>query len=524
MIASKYKKAAPPTWREIFTEKRGGARLLVGLIFVILLATFLHFREVRIDVLELDATAKGYIVAQIDFSFPDSEATYVLKQEAIKDVGNIYRFRESEIKKVRHRFEMNLINNPLWRKEQDATFEEMYNALDAVVDTLKSANITDSRTNSKREELNLPQGTFYTSSDLQLDEPVVLDPSFWRQVSVNVIEEYNYPKATVDYIIRFFGEHPWRLQNDLDSYRYFKSLVEKTIPEKYTYISAGSKIIDQGEKVTDRHLSMLGAMKKALADSRNLWEWETILGSFLFALSLTLAGVLYLRIFQTEVYVSFRQTSLVASIIILTLFLSKLAEYILLQNDHQLIDFVRYPIFIPFATILFCMLLNQQIAILFSFALTIIIGITLAVEHSNFLFINLITVIGAILSSRSLKKRKDVFSTVAKVWCLAVPVMIAFNLVGSSLFSMATLTDFFSAGICLFIIAMLLIGVMPLFESLFNVMTDISLMEFLDPSNELLRRLAQEAPGTYHHSVTVSNLAESIASAIGANPILARVG
>jgi putative nucleotidyltransferase with HDIG domain len=463
-------------------------------------------------------------VAQIDFSFPDSESTYVLKQEAMKDVGNIYCFRESEIKKVRHRFEMNLINNPLWRKEQDATFEEMYNALDAVVDTLKAANITDSRTNNKRDELNLQQNNFYTSSHLQSDEPILLDASFWKQVSLNVISQYHYPKNTVEYIIRFFEEHQWRLQNDIDAYRFFKNLVEKTIPEKQTYISAGSKIIDQGERVTDRHIAMLAAMKKAIADSRNLWDWETILGSFLFSISLTLVAALYLRIFQREVYSSFRQTALVATITILTLFLAKLAEYLLLQNDHQLIDFVRYPIFVPFATILFCMLINQQISILFSFALTVVIGITLAVEHSYFLFINLITVIAAILSSRSLKKRKEVFTTVAKVWVLALPVIVAFNLVSGTLITMATLTDFFSAAICLFIIGMLLIGVMPLLESLFNVMTDISLMEYLDPSNELLRRLAQEAPGTYHHSVTVSNLAESIAAAIGANPILARVG
>ncbi len=524
MVTPKYKKSTRRNWVEVFNEERRAYRVLVGLLFVVLLATFLHFREVRVDVLEIDASAKGYIVAQIDFSFPDSEATYVLKQEAMKDIGNIYRLRESEIKKVRHRFEMNLINNPLWRKEQDATFEEMYNVLDAVVDTLKAANITDPRTNSKREELNLSQHNFYTSSDLQSDEPVVLDVGFWNQVSENVVDQYHYSKKTVHYVVDFFEQHPWRLQNDLDAHRFFKGLVEKTIPEKYTQINAGSKIIDHGEKVTDRHLAMLNAMKKALADSKNLWEWDTILGSFLFALILTAMGALYLRLFQKEVYYSLRQISLAASIVLLTLFLSKLAEYLLLQNNHQLIDMVRYPIFIPFATILFCVLMNQQIAVLFSFALTVVIGITLAVEHSYFLFINLVTVIAAVLSSRSLKKRKEVFRAGAKVWLSAIPVIVAFNLVGGSLWSSTTMTDFFSAAICLFIIVMLLIGAMPLFESLFNVMTDISLMEYLDPTNDLLRRLAQEAPGTYHHSVTVSNLAESIASAIGANPVLTRVG
>jgi putative nucleotidyltransferase with HDIG domain len=524
MVNPQYRKSTRRTLIEILVERQRGLRFLIAFLFVLILASFLHFREVRVDVLELEATAQGYIVAQIDFSFPDSEATYVLKQEAMKDIGNIYSLRESEIKKVRHRFEMNLINNPQWRKEHDATFEEMYNALDALVDTLKSANITDSRTNSKREELSLSQNNFYTATVLQADEPIILDQGFWRQVEKNVVDNYYYPKQTVNYIINFFEQHPWRLQNDLDAYRFFKGLVEKTIPEKNTSVNAGSKIIDQGEKVTERHLTMLSAMKKALADSKNLWQWNTILGSFLFALILTVMGALYLRLFQKEVYSSIRQVSLVVSIIVLTLFLSKFAEYLMLQNNHQLIDIVRYPIFVPFATILFCILMNRQISIVFSFVLTVILGITLAVEHGYFLFINLVTVITAIVSSRSLKKRKEIFTTAAKVWLSAVPIVIAFNLANSVLCTTTTITDFISAAICLFIVAMLLIGAMPLFESVFNVMTDISLMEYLDPSSDLLRRLAQDAPGTYHHSVTVSNLAESIASAIGANPVLVRVG
>jgi putative nucleotidyltransferase with HDIG domain len=54
-------------------------------------------------------------------------------------------------------------------------------------------------------------------------------------------------------------------------------------------------------------------------------------------------------------------------------------------------------------------------------------------------------------------------------------------------------------------------------------MTDVTLMEYMDPNNDLLRRLSIEAPGTYQHSVVVGNLAESIANAIGANGLFCRV-
>jgi putative nucleotidyltransferase with HDIG domain len=63
-----------------------------------------------------------------------------------------------------------------------------------------------------------------------------------------------------------------------------------------------------------------------------------------------------------------------------------------------------------------------------------------------------------------------------------------------------------------------------LFEHLFNITTDISLLELSDLNHPILRRLVIEAPGTYHHSLVVSNLAENACEAIGANSLLARVG
>ena len=71
---------------------------------------------------------------------------------------------------------------------------------------------------------------------------------------------------------------------------------------------------------------------------------------------------------------------------------------------------------------------------------------------------------------------------------------------------------------------LLCIGLQPLLEMIFNLPTPMKLMELSNPNQPLLRRLLLEAPGTYHHSTIVSSLAEAAAEAIGANPLLARVG
>ncbi|HIE06229.1 MAG TPA: HDIG domain-containing protein, partial [bacterium (Candidatus Stahlbacteria)] len=65
---------------------------------------------------------------------------------------------------------------------------------------------------------------------------------------------------------------------------------------------------------------------------------------------------------------------------------------------------------------------------------------------------------------------------------------------------------------------------LPLFEKIFSFVTDFTLLEFASLNRDIFKKLALEAPGTYHHSIVVGNLAEAGAVAVGANPILARVG
>lgn len=72
--------------------------------------------------------------------------------------------------------------------------------------------------------------------------------------------------------------------------------------------------------------------------------------------------------------------------------------------------------------------------------------------------------------------------------------------------------------------AVLCLALVPVAEALFNIATPSKLMELCDPNRPLMRKMLLEAPGTYHHSIIVANLAEAAAEAIDANPMLARAG
>ncbi len=72
--------------------------------------------------------------------------------------------------------------------------------------------------------------------------------------------------------------------------------------------------------------------------------------------------------------------------------------------------------------------------------------------------------------------------------------------------------------------AMIVLGILPVFEYLFGRITNIKLLELADFNNPILNRLMLEAPGTYHHSLVVGNLSQAACKAIGANALLARIG
>ena len=65
---------------------------------------------------------------------------------------------------------------------------------------------------------------------------------------------------------------------------------------------------------------------------------------------------------------------------------------------------------------------------------------------------------------------------------------------------------------------------LPFFEAVFDIATDIKLLELMDPNQPLLKEMVYKSPGTYHHSIVIGNLAEAAAEAINENPLLARVG
>jgi hypothetical protein len=506
-----------------FFDKSLGIRFLIGLVFFLCFFAFIHFREVRVEILELNSIAPNFTVTQVDFDFYDDEATIILKQEAVKDIGKIYELSEKVVRQRRIEFENFLIYNQDWRKySEKSTFEEMYKGVDALEKTLIQLRFTDPRTLQKIKEIGLSTEPYviYTPEDL---EDTYLPMQVWENADQMAFANDLISKSAADFIINYFQNKTWTVQEDIPAQRLIRKKIQSSVPDKYTHVSAGSRIIDQGEKVTARHIAMLQAMKKSLGESRNLWQPLTLLGSFIITLILMGICAAYFKVNNPTILSSNRKLFLIVTIILLTLGLTKLTEFFLLNSKLNLIEVVRYPIFVPFAAILLCSLMSPAIATFVSAFLTFVLTLTLAFDLKSFMILNLATALVAILSTSSLRKRKEIFVVCGKAWLCAVALILAIHLYQNSLWSFALFADILSAGFFLLLSAILVVGLLPLFESAFRIMTDVTLMEYMDPNNDLLRRLTIEAPGTYQHSVVVGNLAEAAASSIGANGLFCRV-
>ncbi len=507
-----------------FFDKSVGVRWFIAIFFMLCLFCFLHFRDVRVETLELDSQAPNYFVAQVDFDFFDEEATVILRQASVSNIGKIYEISQREIRKRRNEFEETIVKDQGWRDlVGENSFEDMYQAMDDLESEMIGVRFTDPRTLKKMGDVDLDTKNYLVYTPADLSESVLLPKQIWVSVVTKGFAGKTYSDAMQAYIASYFEKSKWLLAEDIPSQRKLRGLIQDLVPEKYTHVNAGNRIIDKGDKVTGRHLAMLQSMKKALRESRNLWHPITLLGSLI--ITFLFSGICYafLSVNHQQVVQSNRKLFLLVTIVLLTLALSKLTEFLLLSSMSNLIEVVRYPVFVPFAAIMLCSLLNANIAIFAGGFLVVVLTMTLAFDDQEFMVINLAAAVVAVLNTRTLRQRKEIFVVCGKAWVCAALIAISFSFYSDSIINMSLLSDVLSAAFFMLLTAVMVVGLLPLFESSFRIMTDVTLMEYMDPNNDLLRRLSIEAPGTYQHSVVVGNLAEAAALAIDANGLFCRV-
>ncbi len=178
---------------------------------------------------------------------------------------------------------------------------------------------------------------------------------------------------------------------------------------------------------------------------------------------------------------------------------------------------------VPLVTgsMLAALLIDIHTAIVFTVITSLITGLWLNNPlYSIYIFASGLTAAFGVIRC---KKRSSIWRAGFSVSLVSVFTALILTLFEGKLFSMDTTAIALAAFANGIIVTILVSALLPLFEYLFKITTDISLLELLDLNQPLMRELLIEAPGTYHHSIIVGNLAEAAAEAVGVNPLLARV-
>lgn len=499
-------------------------RFVILLIITAGVFFFVHNREIRMPMLELGTVAPRYIVAEVSFSFPDEEATAAAYQAALFDIGTVFSIQPDDIQKRQIEFENSLLYDPAWRIQvPQSSFEDLRRANEILGRALHEIRLSDCRSIEKMRHAGLDTSTFHTIGPIDLRQGICFTDRMWDFVRKIAFSDVKLQPAAIDFLFSFLREKIWFLKVDSSSTRKMRKLLKLQIPTRYTTVPAGSRIIGSGEKVTSRHIAMLQAMKKAMSDQRNLWHPRTIFGSAILTAVLITTSFLFLRCYHRQILSSNTTLFLIVSLIILCLFLAKECEVFLLHMSQGLADLIHYPLLIPFVAILLCILVNPSVAIFFSAMLGLLFNVSLAFDFQGFLLTNLLVSFICIFYTRTLRRRAEIVTICLRGWAMACAIIAALYFYDQSRWGVSLLADIGSSGIFMLLTAIIVVGLLPIFESGFRVLTDINLMEYMNPNQELLQRLMVEAPGTYQHSVLLGSIAEAAAQAIGCNGLFCRV-
>lgn len=275
----------------------------------------------------------------------------------------------------------------------------------------------------------------------------------------------------------------------------------------------GDKIVFEGEPVTKLKRD---ALRQA---GYNVYElnWQGLMAIFALVVLATFIYIAYMKFFEKQ----FLEPRYLAISAFLAIFLATIAVVIPT-------GFSPYVLPIPAYVILLAIFTTPRVAYV---AITVLLAV-LAVGMQypaqfvvTFLLLSLIAMVT--ISQIRYSRRFDLIKAGFIVSAAGLLIVLSIYVLEKCLIDVSNtliMRDAFYIVLNGVVSSMVVFWSVPLFEGMFNIITPYGLAELADHNQPLLKQLLRDAPGTYHHSLMVSNLCEAAAEAVGANPILARVG
>lgn len=267
-------------------------------------------------------------------------------------------------------------------------------------------------------------------------------------------------------------------------------------------------IVTEGAQVTKEQYELLKSL--GLLNNGSKSDWYIYISLAVFIMLMLFLQSVYLYRYAKEIHKDYSKILLINIISAISLVLARTLGMV-------------SPFLVPlaFAPMLITLLINHKVSLTIS--VINIVFISASVDFNlNITIIALLNAVVGALILQKLQARNDIFISCIYLGIINLVASFSIGFLLSNNVKDIIITGLFSlVGSALS--GILTVGLLPLFESTFDIVTTIKLLELSNPNSPLLKKLLMEAPGTYHHSVLVANLAEVGAEAVGGNTVLARV-
>lgn len=304
---------------------------------------------------------------------------------------------------------------------------------------------------------------------------------------------------------------------------YDQNLSQKALEEELSNISytrgtvdEGKLIIAKGEVVESENLQLLNSLKEEYESE--LWtdsnQYFILFGYTILVALVLMMLFLFLKKYRKHIFENNTKVTFIFFNILLMVFITTL-----MVKYNEAYVFVVPLCILPLILKTF---FDARLG-LFAHVLTVLILGFVVPNSFEYIFLQTIAGIVTILTVSELYKRANLFISVSQITLIYIIGYLAFHIIHEgNLDNIA----WFTLGLFL-LNGMITLFVQPLiyiYEKIFGLVSDVSLLELSDTNSRLLKELSNKAPGTFHHSLQVANLSEAAANEIGASAMLVRVG
>jgi putative nucleotidyltransferase with HDIG domain len=317
----------------------------------------------------------------------------------------------------------------------------------------------------------------------------------------------NEKLQTAFYYTAFSFLTPTLSYNDRETEARRQAAAQAVDPNK-GYVLKGERIVAAHEKITRETAEKLQALAAAQPKKN---YFLTLVGTCLILALVFGLGSAYLRIRKPKVWKDEPSVYLILSLGLVTFIVARVLG---------LLSFYLVPL--GMGAILLALLVDLEVATLFAIVMSLGIGFMAAADFSLSLFLIAGALFGSYTAIR-IKQKNQLFYGAIAIAVGNLVALLAMTLYHQN-FSLETVRETSFAIINSILAAGGAFLLLPVTERYFGVVTTLTLTGLADLNKPLLQTMALEAPGTYHHSIIVANLAEACANAIQANPIVARAG